>query len=346
MLVVYCIFYLMGDFLRAFFYPSDNSSDAVGISVLFFFLSLWLLVNSIVYYRAFLEEMDIFHSSGGSMSHLVDGYGITSAHSELNRKLSLATDSRPTTPTTRQTTSTTPTSRPAPSPTVESIQSTTSDSITRMDGDNASAESTPTVLLPRLSQLHPKLSWKQTYHRWTRYLNTEVGIAYFLNFVGSLGYVISSVISLFLTLGTTYDARQIDKASLFIDSINMVVFIIDGALFWHVWWLEAGQEHRSKMLCSLHNWSNFLNTSSSVAYFAFIIYALNARYQLEREEWVHLAAGDTHWYDRQLIDVTFKQRTMYFAADIIYLIYAIMLEILERQSQSVEVKDMPLKEIA
>ena len=51
MLVLYSSLYLVGDFLRAFFYKADDSADAVGISVLFFFLSIWLVLNSIIYYK-------------------------------------------------------------------------------------------------------------------------------------------------------------------------------------------------------------------------------------------------------------------------------------------------------
>jgi hypothetical protein len=67
-----------------------------------------------------------------------------------------------------------------------------------------------------------------------------------------------------------------------------------------------------------------------VAYFAFIVWSLQQRYILADEEPAHAKPGEnpheTTWYDDQLVHVSFKQRTMYFAADLIYLAYALMLE--------------------
>lgn len=157
MLVLYSLLYLIGDFLRAFFYRSDSSSDAVGISVLFFFLSIWLFLNSIIYFRAFMHELETYSTSGGSS---VEGTGVASANTEMT--------------------------------------------VGGGDQQITSAQSKNETTM-------------QIWKRWTYYLRTEVGLAYFLNIVGSAGYVLSSLISMFLTMGTTFGARDVDRASLFLD---------------------------------------------------------------------------------------------------------------------------------
>ena len=182
------------------------------------------------------------------------------------------------------------------------------------------------VAPPTTSSKSANETFDQAYRRWTFYLRTEVGMAYFLNIVGSVGYVISSLISLFLTLGTTASARDVDRASLFLDSVNMCVFIVDGFLFWHVWWKESDEPSKWKKLTNVYNVANICNTASSIGYFCFIIYALNARYDLQQEEAKHIAAGERGWYENQVIQVSFRQRTMYFCADCVYLIYALLLE--------------------
>jgi hypothetical protein len=123
MLVIYCVVYLIGDFLRAFFYRSDTSSDAVGISVLFFFLSIWLVLNSLIYYKAFLQEMESYHTGGAVAA--VEGTGVSSANAEFANG-------------------------------------------ERSEGPITTAQS-------------KNETFGQAYKRWTYYLKTEVGIAYFLN---------------------------------------------------------------------------------------------------------------------------------------------------------------------
>lgn len=128
--------------------------------------------------------------------------------------------------------------------------------------------------------------------------------------VGSLGYFLSSLVSLFTSIGTTDGSREIDRASLFLDAINMMVFIVDGMLFWRLWWKESEEELTWKQKCvSIHSIANACNTFSSVAYLAFVIYALDARYKLQAQEAEHVAKGDKNWYDESIIDVVFKQVT-------------------------------------
>lgn len=114
--------------------------------------------------------------------------------------------------------------------------------------------------------------------------------------------------------------------------------------------LSAGQVALTSFLASdCLTLPSVPQTFSSIGYFAFVVYALNARYVLQDEESRHLAAGDRGWYDAQIIEVNFRQRTMYFVADVVYLMYAIMLEIgwyqaprhLEGQLKSVRLQEMP-----
>ena len=125
MLVIYSFLYVIGDFLRAFFYRSDESSDAVGISVLFFFLSIWLVLNSLIYYKAFLQEMESYTISGHSTSHGA-GTGVSSANAEVSA--------------------------------------------------GGSSDQPPTT-----SAKSENETFDQACKRWTYYLRTEVGLAYFLN---------------------------------------------------------------------------------------------------------------------------------------------------------------------
>jgi hypothetical protein len=155
------------------------------------------------------------------------------------------------------------------------------------------------------------------------------------------------MISLFLSIGTTYSARDVDKASLFLDSVNMLIFVVDGFLFYRVWWRESDQPTVSKKCANVYMCANLCNMASSLAYFSFIVWSLNARFELGREEAKHVAAGELDWYDRELIDVTFKQRTMYFMADAVYLVYALLLELgwySESRTDGIELRSVQLKE--
>jgi len=312
MLVLYCVLYAVGDLLRAFWFESDSSDDAQAISVIFFLLALWLTANAVLYYRAFLDEMDAAaemeqDGAGGrnarSGTHCIEGTGVSMALAEAaaNGAVGIATGT-------------------APSDVDLAMAPSASDS---------RSSSEPSRQGSRRAAVGWGSGWRGTWQRWTFYLNTEAGIAYALNILGSLGYVVSSLISMFLTVNSVGTARQIDKASLFLDCINMVVFIIDGVLFFHVWWKEnAATTFKGKMR-SVYFWGNLCNTLSSIAYLCFVAWSLRQRYRLEEDERArHLPPTDHgRWYDDELIDVTFRQRSLYFAADLVYLVYALLLEI-------------------
>jgi hypothetical protein len=173
---------------------------------------------------------------------------------------------------------------------------------------------------------------RATWRRWTFHLRSEVGLAYFLNIVGSVGYVVSSLITLFLTVEQIGSARQIDRASLALDCINMLLFSVDGFLFFHVWWRENPAPTFRGKVRSVYFWANLANTASSVAYFAFVIWALRQRFRLAEEEAALQAqqqgkAGSSSWYDAELVHVKSRQRSLYFGADVVYLLYAALLEL-------------------
>ena len=88
-----------------------------------------------------------------------------------------------------------------------------------------------------------------------------------------------------------------------------------------------------------------------MCYLGFIVWTLRAHYVLEDEEGAHLAVGDPEWFDREMRGVSRKQRTMYLAADIIYLVYALLLEYgwrtehKEKMVLSAQRRERPLKEL-
>jgi len=301
MLLLYCILYAIGDLLRAFWFESDQSDDAVGISAIFFVLSIWLVINSIIYYKAFLDEMDESHgrrsAAGARSTPHIEGTGVSSALAEAAANGAIGLHAGP----------------------ISDADITLEDARTGVRRSSSGDDSL---------SYGSGSGWSRTYRRWTRYLFTEVGIAYFLNIVGSVGYVISSLISLFLTVNTIGTAREVDRASLYLDAVNMAVFIVDAGLFAHVWWRENEETTFRGKIKSIYFWANLCNTVNSVAYFIFISWSLRQRYRLAEEERLY-HPDDTKgvWYEDQLIGVTFDQRSMYLCADLVYLIYAVLLEL-------------------
>ena len=55
-----------------------------------------------------------------------------------------------------------------------------------------------------------------------------------------------------------------------------------------------------------------------------VAWSLQRRRDLSAAEPAH--AQEDGWYDAQLEDVTRQQRTMYFASDLVYLLYSLLLE--------------------
>jgi hypothetical protein len=233
MLLLYCILYAIGDLLRAFWFESDQSDDAVGISVIFFVLSIWLVINSILYYAAFIDEMEYRshqisntpNNSNVSMdNHLmrpvspsirIEGSGVSIALAEAaaNGAVGLTSGNN---------------NIPSDSENIildDARIGTRNDSAGGYGSSDRATEDTG-------------FNFTRIYRRWTFYLHTEVGLAYFLNIIGSVGYVVSSLISMFLTVNSIGTAREVDRASLYLDTINMLIFIIDAFLFAHVWWRE------------------------------------------------------------------------------------------------------------
>lgn len=149
MLIVYSLAYLVGDFLRAFFYRSDTSDDAIGISVMFFFLSIWLVLDAFIYYQAFLDDMQLLHS-GSNLDLMVEGTGLTSTQ-RLDSEVGIHSDS-------------------------EVIQADQPEQTTQTANNN----NTNRPPHPHIG-LRKEETFMQIYKRWTFYLNTEVGMAYFLN---------------------------------------------------------------------------------------------------------------------------------------------------------------------
>lgn len=177
-----------------------------------------------LYYSAFLDEMDAFGAraggaAGGARSAAisavpVEGTGIVSTTARVVAEIERSRSRSVTTPSS---------GGEARSPSTVASRNGAAVDTAAADCDS-DAESFAAV-----------------WHRWTRFLSTEVGIAYALNIVGSLGYVASSTVSVFVTVEAADAARSVDRAALWIDLANMIVFSVDGILFFRVWWKENDQ---------------------------------------------------------------------------------------------------------
>jgi hypothetical protein len=369
MLSLYCVLYALGDLLRARWFARDATPDAVGVSVGFFVLSLWLVANSIVYYRAFLDEMDEAADAAAAAAETTEaepnagGAAVTidqeaqvspaastmDAGGQRNRLGSMTGEDARTNHIEGTgvsfalaaaaaegalTAGFSPSNDDSCSNSVEAGSDPTTTTSSADATGSASAVSV-SVTEPSARPFGPRRRWGEglrgTWRRWTFHLRSEVGLAYFLNIVGSVGYVVSSLITLFLTVEQIGSARQIDRASLALDCVNMLLFSVDGVLFFHVWWREnPAQTFRGKMR-SVYFWANLANTASSVAYFAFVVWALRQRFRLAEEEAAHAQqqdkAGSSSWYNTELVHVQSRQRSLYFGADVVYLLYAALLEL-------------------
>lgn len=245
MLLLYSLLYCIGDFLRAFIYNSSSSSSAagVGLAITFFVLSVWLLLNALIYFKAFLEEMELLRSSSSS-KHVatvredsespgpIEGTGVLSTNAEIANG--------------------------------------------GLGGVDGGSEPPPPLSSKDRST---DSSFASAYRRWSYYLHTRVGLAYFLNIIGSLGYMVSSLISLFLSFSSGFSSREIDKASLFLDCVNMSCFLVDGVLFWRVWWREAEEQYPTlKGKCgNVYMWANACNTLSSAGYWAIVAWSVREK---------------------------------------------------------------------
>lgn len=83
--------------------------------------------------------------------------------------------------------------------------------------------------------------------------------------------------------------------------------------------------------------ANLCNTASSVCYVAFIAWTLQRRRELAAAEPAH--SDEDGWYDSQLRDVTRRQRAMYFASDVVYLLYSVLLELGWRREKGAKKRD-------
>ena len=278
------------------------------MSIVFWLLSIVLLLNSLLYYKAFVQEME--HKARLTSS-------ATSRSDSVGESVGMELGAPPS------------------------------------DGEAARSDSTSDVAHPTCTD---------SLRRWRYWLHTEAGVAYFLNIVGSFGYLVSSTLALFLATEAVQTAREIDRATLWLDAFNMLIFIVDAALFWRVYKqeteemaLHSGSDGRADAdsnsgRCVYHS-ANFFNLSSSVCYLVFICWTLQRHYALDGADAAHIRGGDPQWHEREIASVTRTQRSMYLAADLIYLLYAILLEVgwnndhenkKQQQQSAVQLKDVTM----
>jgi hypothetical protein len=145
MLLIYCLLYAVGDFLRALFYKSDTSTNAVGLAVYFWLLSIWLVIDAVVYYKAFMIEQQTLQPD--RLPVAASRNSSDSAGTELS----------------------------AIQPSIESseLRTHTPENIAQVQEANPS---------PSRKPIHSSGGGDpEPYHKWTYWLNTTGGLAYFLN---------------------------------------------------------------------------------------------------------------------------------------------------------------------
>lgn len=271
-LLFYSIVYCAGDAVGAFFYEGDSRQQQLALAWLFFGLAIFLIANSLIYYRAFVVDMDAFRTE--NYAGPFAGTGVSSAHLEIDK----------------------------------------SD-----DDDEEEVDGGVT------RRRHPRKGWMH-------YLKTEAGISYFLNIsttsverdsrtrwtqrckmnsplscccvfrvsVGSCGYLVSTLINLSVALGSGTTSRRVDRAALLVELVNMLIFTIDGGLYWHVWVKEAEVRGGRARFMSMYNWANLFNTLNSAAYLAFVVWVICDRFRIASDEQAHVDAGDHDWYNDQV----------------------------------------------
>jgi len=127
------------------------------------------------------------------------------------------------------------------------------------------------------------------------------------------------------------------------------VFVIDAFLFLHLCVMEMrsgqpqpnisavpgtgrGVQFASRTVCrpaTAYLAANICNVLASIGYLTFNAYALYLRYQIESTEpsaLIALGQEPADWYFVHLRAVTRQQRAMFFAADLLYLGCALLLE--------------------
>lgn len=184
---VTCVGYVIGDFLRAFYYPDDLSTNAILLSFYFFFLAWLLFFDSLVYYKAYVVQF---------------------AGEEGVHKVVIQPGS------------------------AEETNARTYD-------DSTIPSPEGTTLFRRLIHRMDQLA---AFH--LPYLLSLGGQAYFLNILASFGYIISSFIDLFVSVGTVDQERATDRAQLIFDLLNMAVFIVSALLYFILWYKDLKAAER------------------------------------------------------------------------------------------------------